>query len=245
MNSGKAIAYYLQHMGIEQWLPRETASSSSGDPYCEKEPQSPLQAPAHPSCSLSEASWESLKTSVNTCTKCILHTTRTHAVFGVGDPQADLLIVGEAPGAQEDQQGEPFVGRAGQLLNHMLAAIQLERKSVFIANILKCRPPNNRDPQAEEVAQCTPYLEQQLAHIRPKLILALGRIAAHFLLQQKTALSRLRGQQFCYGAQQIPLMVTYHPAYLLRNPKDKAKSYEDLLRVQDFLKKNAHSLCDK
>lgn len=242
MTSGKETAsYYLRHMGIQQWLPRETLFSSSVVDMPTKEaPQAEAMTsttPSPPQCA-TDSRWETLQTTVANCTKCALHATRTQTVFGVGDPQADLIIVGEAPGAQEDRQGEPFVGRAGQLLNNMLAAIQLERSAIFIANILKCRPPNNRDPEPEEVAQCTPYLEQQLAHIKPKLILAVGRIAAHFLLQQKTSLSRLRGQQFSYGAQQIPLMVTYHPAYLLRNPKDKSKSYEDLLRVEDFLKRD-------
>ncbi|MHA7840478.1 MAG: uracil-DNA glycosylase [Gammaproteobacteria bacterium] len=233
----KKKSYYLTQMGIEQWRPREELMEKQITSQQESKPQEITTSSAlsqHPP----EQEWSEFQSTVKNCTKCALHATRTHVVFGVGDPKADLMIVGEAPGAQEDRQGEPFVGRAGQLLNNMLKAIELKREAIFIANILKCRPPNNRDPKPEEVAQCTPYLEQQLAHIKPKLILAVGRIAAHFLLQQKTSLSRLRGQEFSYGTEKTPLMVTYHPAYLLRNPNDKSKSYEDLLRVQDFLKRN-------
>ncbi len=171
--------------------------------------------------------WETLKNAVAQCRACGLHESRTQTVFGVGNREADLMIIGEAPGFYEDQQGEPFVGRAGQLLTAMLKAIHLERNQVFIANILKCRPPNNRDPQPEEVKQCTPFLEQQISLIQPKLLLAVGRIAAHYLLNTKQALSQLRRQIHHYGKNKIPLIVTYHPAYLLRNPSDKAQAWED------------------
>jgi len=177
--------------------------------------------------------WEQLKAAVRDCQACPLHKTRTNPVFGVGNQQADLLIIGEAPGAQEDKQGEPFVGRAGQLLNEMLKSIGLERQDVYIANILKSRPPNNRDPQPEEVRACTPYLMRQIALLQPKIIMALGRIAAHFLLDTKTPLSRLRGQTFEFKTTEkaVPLIVTYHPAYLLRSPTEKYKAYKDLFRV--------------
>lgn len=184
---------------------------------------------ANPSSPLSDSTeWETLRTAVASCTACGLDKTRTQTVFGVGNRAAELMIVGEAPGFYEDQKGEPFVGKAGQLLNAMLESIGLDRSQVYIANILKCRPPNNRDPQAEEVALCTPFLAKQIALIQPKLLLALGRIAGHFLLETKTSLAQLRGKIHAYGAQKTPLLVTYHPAYLLRTPSDKGKAFQDL-----------------
>ena len=149
-------------------------------------------------------------------------------MFGVGDRSARWLVVGEAPGADEDRQGEPFVGRAGGLLNSMLRGIGLQREQVFIANILKCRPPGNRDPKPEEVAQCLPYLERQIALLRPGIMLAVGRIAAQNLLSTDTPIGKLRGSVHAFGAQRIPLVVTYHPAYLLRSPTEKRKAWEDL-----------------
>ncbi|MCS6786900.1 MAG: uracil-DNA glycosylase [Thiobacillaceae bacterium] len=172
--------------------------------------------------------WEALRRAVLTCTRCALHRSRTQGVFGVGDPRAEWLIVGEAPGAEEDRQGEPFVGQAGRLLDAMLAAIGLKRgDNVYIANVLKSRPPGNRDPSPEEVAACLPYLERQIDLIGPKLILAVGRFAAQSLLTTDTAIGRLRGRVHRYRG--IPLIVTYHPAYLLRNPADKARAWEDLV----------------
>jgi DNA polymerase len=177
--------------------------------------------------------WETLQAEVAVCARCELHRSRTQTVFGVGNRSAEWLVIGEAPGAEEDKRGEPFFGRAGQLLDNMLAAIGLDRaRNVYIANILKCRPPNNRDPQADEVAQCEPYLQQQIALLRPKLILAVGRIAAQNLLKTDTPLARLRGHVHRYGEGQTPLIVTYHPAYLLRTPGDKRKAWEDLQLAQ-------------
>lgn len=170
-----------------------------------------------------------LRQCVAACTACALHTTRTQTVFGVGNQTARLMVIGEAPGFHEDQQGEPFVGRAGQLLTAMLRSIGFAREDVYIANILKCRPPENRDPTAEEVAQCTPFLNQQIALIQPTLLLAVGRIAAHHLLKTKKSLESLRGQVHSLNETTAPLIVTYHPAYLLRNPSDKKKAYTDLL----------------
>jgi len=176
--------------------------------------------------------WQSLQARVTRCTACDLHSTRTQTVFGVGNQQADWLIVGEAPGADEDRQGEPFVGRAGQLLNNMLLAIGLRREQVYIANILKCRPPNNRDPRPEEVMQCEHYLRRQVELLQPKIILAVGRIAAQNLLKTDTAIGRLRGKLHYYGGDseglKIPVVITYHPAYLLRSPKEKRKAWQDL-----------------
>ncbi|MDH3981081.1 MAG: uracil-DNA glycosylase, partial [Gammaproteobacteria bacterium] len=175
-----------------------------------------------------EPGWSELKARVSACTRCALHETRTQTVFGVGDRHADWLVIGEAPGADEDRQGEPFVGRAGLLLNEMLFAAGFRREQAYIANILKCRPPNNRNPLPEEVACCRDYLEQQIALVEPKLILAVGGIAAHNLLQTDEKVGRLRGSVHRYGEQQIPLVVTYHPAYLLRSPLEKRKVWEDL-----------------
>jgi len=176
-----------------------------------------------------------LNKEILTCTRCELHKTRTQAVCGVGELTANILVVGEAPGADEDRQGEPFVGRAGQLLNEMLRAIGRERSAVFIANVLKCRPPQNRDPAPAEVAQCMPFLQRQIALLRPRLILVVGRIAAQSLLEVDTPIGKLRGTVHRYGEDSIPLVVTYHPAYLLRSPAQKRQSWADLLLALDVL----------
>jgi DNA polymerase len=198
----------------------------------------PATQPATPpQASTASPEWAALEDAVRTCTKCSLHTTRTQTVFGVGNRQARWMFIGEAPGADEDRQGEPFVGRAGQLLNAMIAALGLKREEVYIANILKCRPPNNRDPQANEVEQCEPYLVRQIELIQPKLIVALGRHAAHSLLKTDLALARLRSQRLSY--QGIPLVVTYHPAYLLRTPSDKRKAWDDLRRARTLMREGA------
>jgi uracil-DNA glycosylase len=172
--------------------------------------------------------WLELKQAVPACTACGLHKTRTQTVLGVGDEQADWLLVGEAPGAEEDRLGEPFVGQAGRLLDNMLAAIDLERsRNVYICNVLKCRPPGNRNPQPEEVAQCTPHLLRQIDLVKPKLILAMGRFAAQTLLATDASIASLRGRVHRYAG--VPLIVTYHPAYLLRTLPDKAKAWADLV----------------
>jgi uracil-DNA glycosylase family 4 len=179
--------------------------------------------------------WESLAAQVSACTLCALHQSRTQTVFGVGARDADLLIVGEAPGADEDRQGEPFVGRAGKLLNAMLASIGFAREQVFIANILKCRPPNNRDPSAEETAKCSPYLERQIELIAPRAVLAVGRIAAQHLLQSDQSIGRLRGKVLEFGTGPTPVVATYHPAYLLRSPQAKAKAWQDLCLIRRLI----------
>jgi DNA polymerase len=177
--------------------------------------------------------WASLEGAVRQCTRCPLYSTRTQGVFGVGDRAAQWMVIGEAPGADEDRQGEPFVGRAGQLLNAMLRGIGLKREQVFIANVLKSRPPNNRDPRPEEARACIPYLFRQIELINPKLILCVGRIAAQTLLQTDTPIGKLRGKLHRLAApgqsQDWPMIVTYHPAYLLRSPGEKRKSWDDLL----------------
>src|SRR6202045_2663263 len=172
--------------------------------------------------------WTDLRARVAAWVPCGLSATRTQTVFGVGNLHADWLIVGEAPGAEEDRRGEPFVGRAGQLLNAMLHAVGLAREQVYIANVLKCRPPGNRDPNLTEAAQCLPYLERQIALLKPKIMLAVGRIAAQNLLRTDKTLGSLRQQVHRFGISQVPLIVTYHPGYLLRTPADKRKTWEDL-----------------
>jgi len=194
------MQHHCQALGITQWELRQKSS---------------------------EMDFPTLQQSVSQCTACSLHQTRTQTVFGIGNPNAELMFIGEAPGFHEDQQGEPFVGRAGQLLTAMIQSMGLTRQQVYIANILKCRPPNNRDPQADEVQQCTPFLNQQIALIKPKLLVAVGRISAHYLLKTKASLESLRNKIHRYG-EGIPIIVTYHPAYLLRNPADKKKAFLDL-----------------
>ncbi len=180
-----------------------------------------------------EMTLEEIREILGECTRCKLHGGRTHIVFGVGDPNADLMFVGEAPGADEDRQGEPFVGRAGQLLTKIIEAIELQREQVYIANILKCRPPQNRDPQPDEVASCEPFLFQQIEVIRPMIIVALGKYAAQTLLRSTEAISRLRGRFFEYRGSL--LMPTFHPSYLLRNPSGKREVWEDMKKVRETL----------
>lgn len=196
------------------------------------------EAMGHPPATEAEAvnpvermDWDALDAAVRGCRACRLWETRTKTVFGVGDRRADLMIIGEAPGADEDSQGEPFVGRAGQLLNRMLAAIGFSREQVYIANVLKCRPPGNRDPKPDEALACQAYLQRQVALIEPKIILSVGRISAQHLLKTETPVGQLRGRWFDYGPARIPLRVTYHPAYLLRSPEQKAKAWDDLTEV--------------
>jgi DNA polymerase len=181
--------------------------------------------------------FEALAEDIAACTACGLCRTRQRAVPGVGDARAEWMFIGEAPGAEEDARGEPFVGQAGRLLDNMLAAIGLDRRrGVYIANVLKCRPPNNRTPEPLEVESCRPYLERQIALIQPRLIVALGRSAASTLLDVDASIASLRGR--VHRLQGRPLVVTYHPAYLLRNLPDKAKAWEDLLFARRVLREN-------
>ena len=181
--------------------------------------------------------WPALREAVAACTACKLCERRTNTVFGVGHEQAHWMVVGEAPGEQEDLRGEPFVGKAGQLLDNMLAALGLTRseappeRQVFIANTLKCRPPGNRNPQPDELARCEPFLMRQVALVRPRIILAMGRFAVQSLLRSDEPVGRLRGR--VHRWQGVPLVVTYHPAYLLRNPEDKARAWEDLCLARE------------
>ncbi|ABA58968.1 Phage SPO1 DNA polymerase-related protein [Nitrosococcus oceani ATCC 19707] len=215
--------HYLETMGIQVWQQRQPTSTGK-KPLVETGEE---LIPLAPSAEVA-SEWEELAVQVASCTACLLHCGRTQTVFGVGDQAAKWLIVGEAPGVEEDRQGEPFVGRAGQLLNAMLEAVGLQRGQVYIANILKCRPPNNRDPLPEEVAHCEPYLRRQVALLRPRIILAVGRVAGQNLLKSSLPLGRLRGSVHQYPETTIPLVVTYHPAYLLRAPREKRRAWQDL-----------------
>jgi DNA polymerase len=202
----------LGEMGIEVWVRRNQ----------------PAGPPDEPAPGGLPAAWEPLRAAVSGCTACALHRTRTRTVFGVGSPSARWMLIGEAPGAEEDAQGEPFVGAAGKLLNEMLRAVGLERGDVFIANVIKCRPPENRNPLPDEIAACAGHLQAQIRLIAPKLILAIGRVAAQSLLGETAPIGRLRGRVHAFGPAAIPLVATYHPAYLLRSPLEKRKVWDDL-----------------
>jgi uracil-DNA glycosylase len=223
---------YLQALGIERWVARSARDAVAVDFKAAGAARvSPEAVPVSGGAgleNLSTSDWETLARCVADCTKCNLHGGRTQTVFGVGNRAADWMIIGEAPGAEEDARGEPFVGRAGQLLNAMLQAIGLQRQQVYIANILKCRPPKNRDPLPEEAQQCWPYLKRQIELVAPKLILAVGRIAAQNLLLTDQTIGRLRGRVHIHAETGLPVVVTYHPAYLLRSPSEKRKAWEDL-----------------
>jgi DNA polymerase len=223
---------YLQALGVESWRLRATEAPGAQA----SEPLAGVAEPAAAGDAGVAVDWEGLQAAVATCRRCRLCETRTNTVFGVGPRGAPLMVVGEGPGADEDARGEPFVGRAGKLLDEMLRAIGRSRqRDTFIANVVKCRPPGNREPAEDEAKACRPFLEQQLRLVQPKLILALGRVAAQRLLASDTPIGKMRGQSYVWGPDRTPLMVTYHPAYLLRNPGDKSKSWEDLKRVHRFL----------
>ncbi len=179
---------------------------------------------------------EEIRAEMGDCRRCKLYKGRTNLVFGQGSPHARLMFVGEAPGAEEDQQGLPFVGAAGQLLNNMLGKLGLRREEVYITNVVKSRPPGNRDPEADEIAACLPFLDMQIKAIRPRVIVTLGRIAAHALLDTKEPLTRLRGHWQRYD--DIRVMPTFHPSYLLRAPRERHKTWADMLQVMDYLRKH-------
>jgi len=215
---------YLEALEVDVWTLRGSASDE--------------KAATTDDDSLQESkivSWSELRDKVSACTLCSLHRTRTQTVFGVGSESADWMIIGEAPGAEEDRRGDPFVGRAGKLLDEMLRAVGLARDSVFITNLLKCRPPNNRDPTVDEAASCRAYLDRQIALLSPKLILVVGRIAAQHLLETDAPLGRLRGQKHYLNNGQLPVVVTYHPAYLLRSPTQKRKAWQDLCLARQIV----------
>jgi DNA polymerase len=226
---------YLDAMGVQAWRQRhapQAPAERSGEPRVEP-PSDVVEAggvglKALESRPPGVMDWDQLARAVSSCTACELHRSRTRTVFGVGSRNADWMIVGEAPGADEDRQGEPFVGRAGRLLNAMLLALGLQREQVFIANILKCRPPGNRNPEPREIACCRAFLDRQIELVNPAIILSMGRVSTHSLLDTTEAVGRLRGRVHRYGDPGVPLVVTYHPAYLLRSPLEKRKVWADL-----------------
>lgn len=238
-NNSQKLAY-LNALEIPVWVDKNREISSTNSLSSEDMPEkiqknTKANNTQQTDTSISGLNLTQLKQCVQDCTACELHKTRTQTVFGVGNTQADIMVIGEAPGYYEDQQGEPFVGRAGQLLNAMFQSIGLSREEIFIANILKCRPPNNRDPLPSEVESCTKFLQQQINLIQPKVLCAVGRVAGRFLLNTELSLARLRNQTHYYGGTRSPLIITYHPAYLLRNPSAKAQSYSDLLRLKEII----------
>ena len=222
--SGEAVAtvvravrqyvHYMQQLGIKE-LPLQVSTDAAAW------------------ASRSQATLQQLQDSVRDCTRCGLHRSRTQVVFGTGDPSADLVFVGEAPGEAEDQQGEPFVGPSGQLLTRIIEAMGLRREQVYILNIVKCRPPKNRDPHPEELAACRPILQAQFDCLRPRVVCTLGKFASQSLLQTDEAISRLRGRFHPLG--EISVMPTYHPAYLLRNPHEKRVVWQDMQAIQKIL----------
>jgi DNA polymerase len=217
---------YLQALDIDIYTLRG-AAAAEGD------------AVSEPAPAVSAPGWQELESRVAACTRCALHQSRTRTVFGVGNRQADWMIIGEAPGQEEDRRGEPFVGRAGQLLDEILRSVGLDRRSAFIANILKCRPPNNRDPSQDEAASCREYLDRQIELVSPRIILAVGRIAAQHLLNSDAPVGRMRGRRHKFGDTELPVIVTYHPAYLLRSPVQKRKVWQDLVLARRVLEETA------
>lgn len=248
----------LREMGITLWWPGATARAPHAPtplseaahapppaptptppPTPTPTPPAPRPSPTPRPTGTSALDWPALRDAVATCQACALCASRKQTVFGVGNVHAHWMLIGEAPGEQEDQQGEPFVGKAGQLLDRMLQAIGLTRaeatpeQQVFIANVLKCRPPGNRNPQPDEVAQCEPYLKRQVELVRPQIILAMGRFAVQSILQTSEPIGKLRGRIHHYAG--VPVIVTYHPAYLLRSPADKALAWQDLCLAREVL----------
>ena len=230
---------YLNDMGIQSWSLKyspdvEPEADGLLDENARAEQQDTAIVESPVATDISSFGWQQLQQAVSQCQLCELHGSRGQTVFGVGNPAADLMIIGDAPEDEDDRLGEPFRGAIGDLLDAMLKAIDLDRKTVYLTNVLKCQPPDNRHPHTSETVCCDPYLQQQIKLVQPKLILALGRIAAHHLLVSQKSLAELRQQKHTYNG--IPLMVSYHPAYLLRKPTEKRKSWQDLLAVKELLK---------
>ncbi len=228
---------YLEHMGIEAYGRRDREHAPAPEQAAAPEPTpasgaapetAPASTPTPTPPNMPADAWQTLKQEVSTCRRCPLCETRTQTVFGVGAENADWMLIGEAPGSEEDRRGEPFVGRAGQLLDRMLKAIGFAREEVYIANVVKCRPPDNRNPAPEEVLQCDNYLRRQIELIRPQIIIALGGVAMSALLNEQTPVGKMRGRVHTLPGADIPVVVTYHPAYLLRAPTQKRAAWEDL-----------------
>lgn len=235
---------YLRAMQVDVWIARDGDPGSACEAHTDDSesgprPASSVDAAPATGGDVARMQLAELKAAVAGCRLCALAGGRTQTVFGTGDAHARCMIIGEAPGAEEDARGEPFVGRAGRLLNAMLRAIGLSREAVYIANIVKCRPPKNRDPKPEEMVACSQYLRRQITLVNPRVILAVGRVAAQHLVGSAIPVGRMRGQSYLYenvdNGARIPIVVTYHPAYLLRSPLEKRKSWEDLKRARALL----------
>lgn len=232
----------LHVMGIRTWQKQTHSSTTRPD-----SPPVPVVRTVAPAARItpskkvdvSEFDWQALQAQVASCQLCELCESRTNTVFGVGARNARWMFIGEAPGAEEDRRGEPFVGAAGKLLDAMMMSMGLDRSNVYIANLLKCRPPGNRDPKTEEANLCLAYLQRQIALVNPGIIVAVGRIAAQKLLTTGDSLARLRGKVHHYGAMKTPMIVTYHPAYLIRSPSHKRMAWEDLLMAGQLVGKTA------
>lgn len=223
---------YLEAMGVQCWERRNQPASGLSSS------ETPSGSTESVEDAIPNMDWDALRACVSNCDHCSLKASRTQTVFGSGNPEASWMLIGEAPGKDEDLQGEPFVGQAGQLLTEMLRAVNLSRKEAFIANILKCRPPGNRDPLPDEVDRCSVYLERQISLVKPDIILAVGRIAAQNLLKTDNPLSQLRGKVHHYGVSRIPVVVIYHPAYLLRSLREKRKAWDDLQLAMNARQEN-------
>jgi uracil-DNA glycosylase len=246
VTSPRVLAQHLrfyQEIGVDglsrdaAWRKRDAAVSAQGDAPPASPPAMPSQSGRQiiPLTDLAAADrLVAIRAEIGDCTRCKLHSGRTNLVFGVGNPEATLMFIGEGPGAEEDQQGEPFVGRAGQLLTQIIKAMGFAREEVYIANVVKCRPPGNRNPEPDEIARCSPFLQAQIASIKPKVIVALGKFAAQTLLATETPISRLRGRFHEMG--DTVVMPTFHPSYLLRNPAAKREVWEDMKLVMERLK---------
>jgi len=233
-------AAYLQALGVDVYVLRDAAQPAAWPAAATAAaPVAPAAegAPAAASPAYGDSGWDELRAAVSACQRCELHASRTQTVFGVGNPRARWMFIGEAPGAEEDRQGEPFVGRAGQLLTAMIRALGMQREDVYIANVLKCRPPGNRDPKPSEAASCRAFLERQVALVDPTLVIAVGRVAAQDLLATETPIAKLRGKVHSFGAKAWPLLVTYHPAYLLRSPGEKRKAWQDLVCARQLFER--------
>ena len=226
---------FYRELGIHDFYRRETSQLATPAEISNDAPLETAPMPASPkTTSDPAAALRLIREDIGDCTRCKLHQLgRKQIVFGVGNPRAELMFVGEGPGADEDQQGEPFVGRAGQLLNKMIEAMGLRREDVYIANVVKCRPPGNRTPERDECDTCSPFLLRQIEVIKPKAIVALGAVAAKNLLAINASMSDLRGRSYDFRGSQ--LFVTYHPAFLLRDPRQKAEAWKDLQQVMKFL----------
>lgn len=235
---------YLQAMGVQLWESRFSPAISVVEPVVETTDDVAIdissvadQPETEARQSSAELDWPALQAKVESCVECHLHESRIYPVLGAGDQNAKVMFIGEAPGADEDRQGEPFVGQAGHLLNEMLTAIGFKREQVYMANILKCRPPNNREPEALEISCCEGFLQRQITLVQPDLIVALGRVAAQNLLKSESDLGNLRGQLHQGPGINAPIMATFHPAYLLKKPLEKRKAWDDLKLILAFVNK--------